>query len=43
MGTRFKGTDKEIRALNSYIKLTRATHTTSLRIHRHLKGTGMTP
>lgn len=37
MGTHYRGTDQEIRALNSYIKLTRATHTVSMLVHRHLK------
>ncbi len=37
MGTHYTGTEQEIRALNSYIKLTRATRTASTRIHGHLK------
>lgn len=37
MATHYTGTEQEIRALNSYIKLTRATRTASTRIYRHLK------
>lgn len=36
MGTLYKGTREEIRALNTYIKLMRATSSVSARIDRHL-------
>lgn len=36
MGTRYSGTQDEVRALNTYIKLTRASESVSSRIHRHL-------
>lgn len=37
MGTHFKGTPDEIRALDVYIKLSRASDSVSTRINRHLK------
>ncbi|MBM4328375.1 MAG: MarR family transcriptional regulator [Deltaproteobacteria bacterium] len=37
MATHYAGAEQEIQALNCYIKLARATHTASMRIHRHLK------
>ena len=36
MGTHYKGTKKEIGALNAYIKLIRASESLNARIHRHL-------
>lgn len=36
MGTHYEGTEKEIRALNAYIKLIRASESLNARIHRHL-------
>ncbi len=37
MGTHYQGTDKEKRALNAYIKLSRAAEAVSQRIHNHLQ------
>jgi len=42
MATHYAGNDQEIRALNSYIKLARATRTASVHIHRHLKARRIT-
>lgn len=42
MGTRYQGTNAEIQALTTYIKLVRATESVSNRIHRHLATTGLT-
>lgn len=36
MGTRYRGTQEEVEALNTYIKLSRASESISARIHRHL-------
>jgi MarR family transcriptional regulator, 2-MHQ and catechol-resistance regulon repressor len=36
MGTRYLGTTAEVTALNTYIKLVRATETVTHRIHQHL-------
>ncbi len=42
MGTRYQGTKDEVRALDTYIKLVRATESVCNRIHRHLAETGLT-
>jgi MarR family 2-MHQ and catechol resistance regulon transcriptional repressor len=42
MGTRYLGTKEEILALDTYVKLVRATETVSNRIHRHLADTDLT-
>lgn len=42
MGTRYYGTKDEIRALDSYIKLSRAAESVSVRIHRHLNTAKLT-
>lgn len=42
MGTRYLGTQEEILALDTYVKLVRATETVSNRIHRHLAETDLT-
>lgn len=42
MGTRYQGTKEEIRALDTYIKLVRATDSVSSRIHRHLDAINLT-
>jgi MarR family 2-MHQ and catechol resistance regulon transcriptional repressor len=42
MGTRYCGTEDEVRALNAYIKLIRATDSVSTRIHRHLDAANLT-
>lgn len=36
MGTHYKGTKEEVRALNSYIKLQRASNSVTVKTHRHL-------
>jgi len=36
MGTHYQGTEDEIRALNTYIKLMRASNSVTARVHRHL-------
>ena len=40
--TPYRGSKDETRALNAYVKLTRASETISVRIHRHLGDTGLT-
>ena len=40
--TQYRGSKDETRALNVYVKLTRASETISVRIHRHLGDTGLT-
>jgi MarR family 2-MHQ and catechol resistance regulon transcriptional repressor len=40
--TRYKGTKDEVRALNAYVKLMRASGSVSARIHGHLVGAGLT-
>jgi MarR family 2-MHQ and catechol resistance regulon transcriptional repressor len=40
--SRYKGTREEVRALNAYVKLLRASETVSARIHRHLAPAGLT-
>ena len=42
MGTRYSGTDDEVRALDTYIKLSRAADSVSARIHRHLDVANLT-
>ena len=42
MGTHFQGSPEEIRALNVYIKLSRAADAVTQRINRHLKADGLT-
>ncbi|AFZ33095.1 transcriptional regulator, MarR family [Gloeocapsa sp. PCC 7428] len=42
MGTRHHGTEEEVRALDTYIKLVRAADSISSRIHRHLDETNLT-
>jgi MarR family 2-MHQ and catechol resistance regulon transcriptional repressor len=43
VGTRYKGRPAEVRALNAYIKLTRATSSLGARLARRLADTGLTP
>ena len=38
----FKGNEKEMRALNTYIKLMRAAESLTVRAHEHLSSTGLT-
>jgi MarR family 2-MHQ and catechol resistance regulon transcriptional repressor len=40
--THYKGTKDEVRALNAYIKLMRASESVSARIHGHLTDAGLT-
>ncbi len=42
MGTRYAGTEAEVRALDTYIKLMRASEAVSARIHRHLDAVNLT-
>ena len=42
MGTRYLGTQEQVLALDTFIKLVRATETVSNRIHRHLAETDLT-
>jgi MarR family 2-MHQ and catechol resistance regulon transcriptional repressor len=42
MGTRYLGTQEQVLALDTFIKLARATETVSNRIHRHLAETDLT-
>lgn len=42
MGTRYQGTDGEVRALNTCIKLIRAAESVSHRIHQHLEAVDLT-
>ena len=42
MGSHFKGSKKEVRALNTYIKLVRAADSLSSRINKYLSDTGLT-
>ena len=42
MGTRYPGTKEEIRALDAYIKLSRAAESVAARIHRHLEAEQLT-
>jgi MarR family 2-MHQ and catechol resistance regulon transcriptional repressor len=43
MGTHYRGTESEIRALDAYIKLMRSADSVSARIHRHLSRVALTP
>lgn len=42
MGTKYRGESAERLALDSYIKLMRATESVSVRVHRHLAEAGLT-
>lgn len=42
MGTRYLGTQEQVLALDTFIKLVRATDSVSNRIHRHLADTDLT-
>lgn len=42
MGTHFKGTDKEERTLDAYIKFVRAAETINNKLNRHLSDAGLT-
>ncbi|UFP96247.1 MarR family winged helix-turn-helix transcriptional regulator [Gloeobacter morelensis] len=42
MGTKYRGTREEVRALDAYIKLMRASDAVSGRIHTHLAGAKLT-
>ena len=42
MGTHFRGSKKEVRALNTYLKLIRAADTLSSRINKQLADAGLT-
>jgi len=42
MGTHYAGTKVEIRALDTYIKLSRAAESVSGRVHRHLEAANLT-
>ena len=42
MGTRYRGTQEEVRALDTYIKLMRAAELVTTRIHRHLTAVNLT-
>lgn len=39
--TTYRGSKDEVRALNAYVKLMRATESLSARVHRHLAGAGL--
>jgi len=43
VGTHYKGRPSEVRALDAYIKLTRATSSVNTRLSRQLAATGLTP
>ena len=43
MGTRHKGTEEEVRALDAYIKLMRAAESVAARLAPHLSSAGLTP
>ncbi len=43
MGTKYKGTDLEILALDTYIKLMRATNSITSRVHRFIVKEKLTP
>ena len=43
MGAHYKGRPAEVRALDAYIKLTRATSSVGVRLSRHLTTAGLTP
>ena len=42
MGTRYDGTDEEVNALNTFIKLVRAAESVSVRINSSLPKNGLT-
>ena len=42
MGTKYRGSREEVRALNAYITLTRSAETVSNAVNRHLRERGMT-
>jgi len=42
MGTHYRGTRDEVRALNAYIKLMRAANSVTARIHMHLASVNLT-
>lgn len=42
MGTHFRGTEEEVRALDAYIKLLRAAESTTSRLSRHMAACGLT-
>lgn len=42
MGTRYRGTQEEVRALDTYIKLMRAAELVTTRIHGHLTAVNLT-
>jgi MarR family 2-MHQ and catechol resistance regulon transcriptional repressor len=42
MGTRYRGTKEEVKALDTYIKLMRAAELVTTRIHRHLNAVNLT-
>lgn len=42
MGTKYKGSTEEVRALNAYIALARASEAVESRAHAHLKASGIT-
>ena len=42
MKRRYRGNQKEIRALRTYVKLMRAAESVTARTHRHLSSTGLT-
>lgn len=41
MGSHYKGTNKEVRSLDTYIKLMRASESLNARVHRHLSNYGI--
>lgn len=41
MGTHYQGSEKEIKALNAYIKVMRASESLNARVHRHLTNYGI--
>jgi len=43
MATKYRGSDAQVRALDAYIKLMRASEALSARIHRHLAVVDLTP
>ena len=42
MKNRFQGSEKEVRALNTYVKLMRAAESMTARAHQHLSSAGLT-
>lgn len=41
MGTHYQGTPAEVQALDTYVKLVRATNSVTTRVHRHLADEGL--